>query len=421
MPLSRDRLTALLAVSALTSVELVIAPPGYGKTTVLREYAAADPSAVFISLPEATDLEAFVHSVIAEAAPSALHSIGALFDGTGEQSIEERVSDWLVSRLRAFNGTLIVDDFHRSLADERVARVLVATIAATHGRMRWIVASRESPPFPMGSWIARGWMGLPINARRPRLYRRRSRTRSPLPLDIAIKAEDVEAHRRGNARLADRRAARVESHDAQACDRQTRVQTRDALFALLRRSLEAAGPDLRELIAAAALMSRPRSKRSSLPDLRTREAAWRRSSPKCRSSKPIDDDAFAVHDLFREFVASQSSRNPAAAGDVAVRMGSALVAGGNPADGLRLLIAAGNVEGTRDALARHAFNLFETGQRSILSAALAFLSKSGLDDDGVALAIRGVLVYSDGSARQCRKFVCSSACSATYRRTCAAK
>src|ERR1700733_14201964 len=125
MSLPRERLTALLAESALTSVELVIAPPGFGKTTLLREYAAADGGAVFISLPEATDLEAFVRTVIAAAVPSARHSIGAVFDGPSEEHAEKRAGDWLVSRLRVFDGTLIIDDFHRAAADERVARMLV--------------------------------------------------------------------------------------------------------------------------------------------------------------------------------------------------------------------------------------------------------------------------------------------------------
>src|ERR1700733_10969956 len=99
MSLPRERLTALLAESALTSVELVIAPPGFGKTTLLREYAAADSGAVFIALPEATDLEAFVRAVIEAAVPSALHAIGAVFDGGAQQDIDSRVGDWLVSRL----------------------------------------------------------------------------------------------------------------------------------------------------------------------------------------------------------------------------------------------------------------------------------------------------------------------------------
>ena len=113
----------------------------------------------------------------------------------------------------------------------------------------------------------------------------------------------------------------------------------------------------------------------------------------------IDDDAFAIHDLFREFVASLDSNGVAAGDEVAQRMGSALVATGNPADGLRLLIAAGRCsEAVSDALARHAFDLLETGQRSIVNAAIAFLTDNGLSDSGVALAIRGALIYSDGSA-----------------------
>src|SRR5271154_903692 len=164
MALPRERLTALLAESALTSVELVIAPPGFGKTTLLREFAAADDGVVFVALPAATDLEAFVRCVMAAAVPSAVNAIGALFAGGADVNVESRVGDWLASRLRGFGGTVGIDDLHRAAEDERVARVLIAAISATHGRIRWIVASREVPPFPMGSWIARGWMGLPITA-----------------------------------------------------------------------------------------------------------------------------------------------------------------------------------------------------------------------------------------------------------------
>jgi ATP/maltotriose-dependent transcriptional regulator MalT len=399
MPLSRERLTTLLAVSALTSVELVIAPPGYGKTTVLHEYAAADPWAVFISLPEATDLEAFVHSVITAAAPSALHSIGALFDGTSEQSVEERVADWLVSRLRAFNGTLIVDDFHRSLADERVARVLVATIAATHGRMRWIVASRESPPFPMGSWLARGWMGLPITSD-DLGFTIDEAAALAASLDIPVGADDLAAiidETLGwpiGVRLA------LSLVNRKRAIGQTRVQTREALFSLLADEVwKPLDADLRELIAAAAMMPAPAIETLVSAGFLNAGRGMAQVFTKIPFIYPIDDNAFAIHDLFREFVASQRSHaHPVDGTDVAERMGTALAAAGNPAEGLRLLIGAGNIDGTRETLARHAFNLFETGQRSVLTAALAFLSDNGLGDDGVALAIRGVLAYSDGSA-----------------------
>ena len=397
MSLPRERLTALLAESALTSVELVIAPPGYGKTTVLREYAGADSGAVFIALPEAADLEAFVRAVIAIAVPSALHSIGALFEGPSEQPIEERVGDWLVSRLRSFNGTLIIDDFHRSAADERVARMLVAAVAATHGRMRWIVASRESPPFPMGSWIARGWMGLPITGDDLGFTTDEAGALAA-SLKIAVSRDDIEAIVEDTlgwpigVRLALSLVARKRGAG------QTRVQTRDALFALLADEVwQPLDADLRQLVAAAALMAVPTIETLVAAGFTDARGGMTRVFAKVPFIQAVDDDAFAIHDLFREFVATQASREAKAGDDVAERMGSALVAGGNPADGLRLLIGAGNVAGVRDALARYAFDLLETGERSTVNAAVAFLGEHGFNDDGVALALRGAFAFSDGS------------------------
>src|ERR1039458_9896181 len=97
MSLTRERLIALLADSALTSVELVIAPPGFGKTTLLREYASAETGAAFVVLPEGADLEAFVRCVIAATVPSALRSIGAVFETPATENIEQRAGEWLLS------------------------------------------------------------------------------------------------------------------------------------------------------------------------------------------------------------------------------------------------------------------------------------------------------------------------------------
>jgi ATP/maltotriose-dependent transcriptional regulator MalT len=397
MSLPRERLTALLAESALTSVELVIAPPGYGKTTLLRDYAGADSGAVFVALPEAADLESFVRAVVAAAVPSALHSIGAVFEGPSDGNVEERVGNWVVSRLRSFNGTLIVDDFHRASADERVARVLVAAITATHGRMRWIVSSRESPTFPMGSWIARGWMGLPITGDDLGFTIAEAGALAA-SLNVAVpehELAEIVADTRGwpiGVRLALSLVARRRGVTA------TRVQTRDALFALLADEVwNPLEPDLRELLAAAALMPEPTIETLVAAGFANARDGMKRAFDRVPFLQAIDDDAFTIHDLFREFVATQQAREPSSPDGVAARMGTALVAGGNPADGLRLLIGAEDVEGVRDTLARHAFRLLETGQRSAVNAAIAFLGERGLNDDGVVLAVRGAFSSSDGS------------------------
>jgi DNA-binding CsgD family transcriptional regulator len=397
MSLPRERLTALLADSALTSVELVIAPPGFGKTTLLREYATAETGVVFVALPEGADLEAFVRSVIAAVLPSALNSIGALFDGSNQQNVEERAGDWLASRLREFGGTLIIDDLHR-VAHESVVRVLVATVAATNGRMHWIIASRESPAVPMGSWIARGWMGLPITA--DDLAFTLDETRAlAASLQIPISGEALTAivdETLGwpiGVRLALSLVARERGV------RQTRVQTREALFALIGDEvwlpLE---PELRALIAAAALMPAPAIRTLEAAGFAEARVAMALVFAKIPFIQTIDEDHFAIHDLFREFVATQTSQQAMQRDGTATRMGSALVESGNPADGLRLLVNAGNADGVAEALGRYAFDLLETGQRSVVAAAVAFLDERGLGDSGIALAIRGALAFNDGSA-----------------------
>jgi ATP/maltotriose-dependent transcriptional regulator MalT len=396
MSLARDRLTALLTESALTSVELVIAPPGYGKTTVLRDYAAGDPGAIYIGLPEGADLEAFVHAVIAAAAPAGLRSIGALFANPAERNVEERTVDWLVSRLRAFDGTLIVDDLHRAAGDERVCRVIAAAIAATHGRMRWIVSSREAPRFPMGSWIARGWMGLPITSEDLRFTLEEAGALAAdlgltvSPADLAAIVDDTLGWPIG-VRLALGLVARKRN------TAHTRMQTRDALYALLNDEVwQSLGAAEQRLVAAAALVPAPAISTLLAAGFSEARATMASVFERVPFVQPIDDDAFSIHDLFREFVLSRTPRD-AETGEGAARMGAALVGEGNAADGLRLLVTAGHTDDVRQALAEHAFDLLETGNRAIVNAALAHLAERGRNDDGVALAIRGALAFSDGS------------------------
>ena len=143
---------------------------------------------------------------------------------------------------------------------------------------------------------------------------------------------------------------------------QARVQTREALFALLEDEvwtpLEA---DLRELVAAAVLMPVPAIKPLEAAGFADARDGVARLGARVPFIQPIDDEAFAIHDLFREFVTAHVARTHVAPGHRVSRLGAALVATGSPADGLRLLIEAGDVAGVSEALAAHAFELLEWG------------------------------------------------------------
>ncbi len=189
-----------------------------------------------------------MRSVIAAVVPSAVRAIGAVFETPATEKIEERVGKWLVSRLREFSGALIIDDLHRA-ADERVARVLAATVAATHGQMRWIVASRESPPFPMGSWIARGWMGLPITGDDLAFTAPEAGAlASSLGIDITNDALDAIVEETLGWPIGVRLALSLVSRNRGIG--QTRMQTRGALFALIEDEVwNPLEVELRELVA----------------------------------------------------------------------------------------------------------------------------------------------------------------------------
>lgn len=397
MSLPRERLTGLLNESALTSVELVIAPPGYGKSTVLREYAAGDPEAVYIPLPEPTDLEAFVRAVITAAVPSAVRSVGAVFENVGEENLEERAADWLTSRLRALNGPLIIDDFHRTGSDSRVVRVLISVINQTRGRMKWIVASRQAPAFPMGTWIARGWTGLPITSD-DLAFTVTEGAALAESLGIEASEDEISGVIRDTlgwplgVRLALSLVSRKRGQS------KTRIQTREALFSLIEDEIwKPLSDDLRRLASAAALMPTPTIATLTASGFENARAGMSELAALVPFITTVDEDAFTIHDLFREFVAT-SVAPEASYSDTAQRLGTALVDSGKTADGLRLLISAGRVADVERSLTQHAFDLLETGQRGIVNSCLAFLSEHNIDDTGLTLAVRGALAFADGSA-----------------------
>jgi LuxR family maltose regulon positive regulatory protein len=157
-PALRDQLAGRLVARLL----LVVAPAGWGKTTLLRDWwlAAQDSGAAWISLGERdNDPMRFWSGVIAAlatvapgvgaAAADALAAEGAQAPGFVELLLDD------LARMPAERNTLVLDDFHLIVNPQVLVRfaALVERLPPTLGV---VVAARHEPELPVARLRARG-------------------------------------------------------------------------------------------------------------------------------------------------------------------------------------------------------------------------------------------------------------------------
>ena len=163
---ARPRLTDVLARAGASSLVLVSAPAGFGKTTLLaaalRKASAADPKGhpvAWVSL-DARDGDgrrfwACALQALEAASPGAAGgALGQLEAGRGQ--LEDVVTS-LVNELSVRPGelTLVLDDYH--LADTpEVSRSLSFLLEHRPPQLRLVISTREDPALPLPRFRARG-------------------------------------------------------------------------------------------------------------------------------------------------------------------------------------------------------------------------------------------------------------------------
>ena len=140
----------------------VIAPAGYGKTTLLARWAKADPRPfAWVALDERDDdgvpflryIAAAMHRVepVAPAVFAALAGPGASIWSTGIP----RVGGALAALERPM--VLVLDDLH-AVESPSCLDVLAALCEYVPSGSQIAVASREAPALPLARWRTRGWL-----------------------------------------------------------------------------------------------------------------------------------------------------------------------------------------------------------------------------------------------------------------------
>lgn len=163
--LPRDRLSEALQLCAARGVAFVIAPPGYGKSEAIHD--AFGDIGIFVSLhDERVTFDDLAKAIMSAANRRELNGLIALLQRptTDTKRDDAEVASWMAHRLRGIEAPIILDDFQCANGDERALNLVSRLIELTAPATRWLIACRETPTLPIGTWMARGWAALPLGA-----------------------------------------------------------------------------------------------------------------------------------------------------------------------------------------------------------------------------------------------------------------
>ncbi|THF73447.1 LuxR C-terminal-related transcriptional regulator [Cohnella fermenti] len=158
----RERLLSTLALVPERRLTLISAPPGYGKTTLVSQWAeSASLRVAWYSLDETdNDLMKFWRYLIASVSRIVSGELdkrmAPLLGGYPSTTIETIV-DVLLAELEPLEGdsiAIVLDDYH-SIADPSIHASIDYLIERMPGHVRLIVASRHELPLSAAKWRVR--------------------------------------------------------------------------------------------------------------------------------------------------------------------------------------------------------------------------------------------------------------------------
>jgi LuxR family maltose regulon positive regulatory protein len=156
----RRELLALLG-SGAHRLTLIAAPPGFGKTTLLAQWAAADrPMVAWLSVDEDDNDPARFFTYLVAALRRVKHELGGrvlkALRGPGAELLEV-VLPLLLNDLADLDRelALVLDDYHVITSPE-IHEALAYLIEHSPVGFSLVIATREDPPFPLGRMRARG-------------------------------------------------------------------------------------------------------------------------------------------------------------------------------------------------------------------------------------------------------------------------
>jgi ATP/maltotriose-dependent transcriptional regulator MalT len=391
----RERISEALQESANRGIAMVIAPAGFGKTEAVGD--AFGPSAHWVRIAEhGASVEALARDVIAAAAPDATRALAPLLARAPTAENREHLIGWIASRLRSVEAPIVLDDLQHTSGDDAALGFLREIMAATIPAIRWVLVSRETPELPIGTWLARDYMTLPV-ATDDLAFDVEEAMGVASAMGVAIDESILSDLVRDVSGWPLALRLALGSWDRTRSLPPLRIRTRTVLFEFLESEVWSRLSAVeREFFEAAAFLEelRPRvlgaagfvESRLSLEQLHRRMPLLTK----------LGSGAFRMHELFREFVLQRPAGDAGTRAALVKRLAHALARFGNFDEAVAMMVRAEDWAGALALLASGGIDRIESGHRAEVAAVLTALPRS-LRDHPVVTGLRGYALAIDGA------------------------
>jgi ATP/maltotriose-dependent transcriptional regulator MalT/DNA-binding SARP family transcriptional activator len=381
----RPSVLAALEAGSQRRLTVVVAGPGYGKSTLVAAWASARRATWYTIDASDRDLPTFVAGLVS-ALRTRLPSLPAGLDraaGTlaldGDEiehadAVVDRLAQ-VLERMRQRPLTLVIDDLHALAAGSASARVVEGLCRQGPRWLRLVVCSREEPPFPISRLRGQGDV-LDIDA-------------AALTFDVedteqllaAVLGDDAARHARSVqaftggwpvvVRLAaEALAAVAPSRRAEALEKLPLPGGR-LLDYLAEEVIASRGPEITQLVRALAPFPRFSIGLCEAVGVPTGEDTLADLARRGLFVEPRStvDGWFSLHGLVREYALRHMPLDPAETREHCGRAAGWLTANGHLADALQALAGTGDDAAVGRFLAEHGWALMEQGSSAALLAA----------------------------------------------------
>lgn len=385
MPLlTRERLTRRLSESSNRAV-LIVAGSGFGKSVAVRQFCDGFAEPIVHYEVRADAFVPFVRGFVESAAQLA-PGLKASFAGAIEFAMQsskphDEIALWMLDHFKSANVRAIaIEDIHRACADERVGKLIVALLADSPGRIRWILATRELHTLPYEAIEQAGIDAVRITGNDLRLTPGEAR-------EIALTSGLPDEHRE---RLLEVTAGHPAAFHFGAYVFEPRdLPGDDAYQFYASRYFERCAPDLRALLLGMCVLD-------EIDEDLVKRSQWAGAAHYVASLAAdglifsrLTGGRYRFHEPFRSLLLDRLG-GPQVRRDYEQGCALMLEARGDVARALELYVSAEDAVNARRLCEEHGLDLADHGRIDLLRRAFNCIGEAELHESAALLALKAV-------------------------------